>query len=203
MAPKAPPAPATELQMPMARVRSRGSVKVVVMMVSVAGESTAPPRPCSARAAVSSPEFWARPPSRLAREKSAQPAEEDLALAEEVGEPAAEQQEAGEREHVTVHDPLQACGAVVQVAADGRKGDVHDRHVKHDHELAQADDREDQAVGRLGRSDRAARWECCAASVGCGCLLGLRELLLAQGNVFRQRSCQPRSNGAAEVPASS
>ena len=104
----------------MARVRSRASVKVVVMMVSVAGDSTAPPRPWSARAAVSWPEFCARPPSRLAREKSAEPAEEDATLAEEVSEPAAEQQEAGEGQDVAVDDPLQAGGAVVQIAADGR-----------------------------------------------------------------------------------
>ena len=50
-APSAPVAPQT----PSARLRSRPSANEEVMIESVAGESTAPPKPCSARAPISSP----------------------------------------------------------------------------------------------------------------------------------------------------
>ncbi len=53
--PVAPPAPATAPHSPNARVRALGSRNVVVKIVKVAGESTAPPSPCAARAAISSP----------------------------------------------------------------------------------------------------------------------------------------------------
>src|SRR3954467_5050089 len=52
MAPDAPPAPATALHVPIARLRARPSLNVVMMIVKVAGDRTAPPRPCAARAAV-------------------------------------------------------------------------------------------------------------------------------------------------------
>ena len=70
--PAAPPAPAMALHNPSA-LASRWPEKVVTMMVSVAGDSTAPPTPCTARAAVSQPEVWAKPPTRLAAEKRARP----------------------------------------------------------------------------------------------------------------------------------
>ena len=43
------------------------------MMVSVAGERKAAPRPCATRAPVSMPEVVARPPMRLAAENSTVP----------------------------------------------------------------------------------------------------------------------------------
>ena len=49
--PKAPPAPATALQAPMALGR-RGPWKVVMIMVSVAGERIAPPSPWTALATI-------------------------------------------------------------------------------------------------------------------------------------------------------
>ena len=64
--PKAPPPAAIALQTPSALVRSGPSGKVVVMIESAAGETSAPPRPCSARKAISCSEFWASPLSRLA-----------------------------------------------------------------------------------------------------------------------------------------
>ena len=44
--PTAPPPAAIALQTPNALVRSGPSGKVVVMMLSAAGETSAPPRPC-------------------------------------------------------------------------------------------------------------------------------------------------------------
>jgi len=45
----------------------RSAEKVVMMIVSVAGDKMAPAMPCTARAAVSSAEFVAMPPARLPR----------------------------------------------------------------------------------------------------------------------------------------
>ena len=59
--------------MPSARARSRGSVKVVVRMVSVAGASIAAPRPCTARAITSASAPGARPHTRLASVNSVSP----------------------------------------------------------------------------------------------------------------------------------
>ena len=51
-APVAPPAPATALHMPIERA-SFGPENVVTMIVSVAGDRIAPPKPWTARAVVS------------------------------------------------------------------------------------------------------------------------------------------------------
>ena len=54
--PAAAPPAAIALHTPSARVRSALSVKVVVMIDIAAGETSAPPSPCSARPAISMPE---------------------------------------------------------------------------------------------------------------------------------------------------
>jgi hypothetical protein len=78
--------------------------------------------------------------------------EEHALLSEEVSGAAAEEQEAGEGEHVGIHDPLQPRRRVVQVASDRGERDVDDRDVEHDHELGDARDRQDQAgVGAAAR----------------------------------------------------
>ena len=95
-------------QSPSARLRSAPSVNVVVRIDSVAGATTAPPRPWTARAAISVRSVCARPPASDASANSTQPGREDLAPPEQVGRAAAEQQEAGEGQRVGVDDPLQA-----------------------------------------------------------------------------------------------
>jgi hypothetical protein len=70
--PAAPPAPATALQIPSAQGRRSGA-NVVTMIVKVAGDSSAPPMPWTARAAVSQAESCATPPARLATVKSPRP----------------------------------------------------------------------------------------------------------------------------------
>ena len=49
-----PPPEATKPKMPIAFARSAGSVKSVIISESATAETTAPPRPCTARAPTSS-----------------------------------------------------------------------------------------------------------------------------------------------------
>ena len=72
--PTAAPLAAIALHTPSALVRSWRSVKVVVMIDSAAGETSAPPRPCRARPAISIPMDWARPLSSEAAENRTTPA---------------------------------------------------------------------------------------------------------------------------------
>ena len=60
--------------MPSARVRSRPSGKLVTISASTAGAANAPPTPCSARAASSTPGVVARPPASEARVNRVMPA---------------------------------------------------------------------------------------------------------------------------------
>jgi len=71
--PKAPPPAAIALHTPSAFVRSAPSANVVVMIESAAGETSAPPSPCSARAATSCPDVVASPLSSEATEKMVTP----------------------------------------------------------------------------------------------------------------------------------
>ena len=99
------------------------------------------------------------------RGEQAEADQEDAPAPEQVGQPAAEQEQAAEGQGVGGHHPLEAGGAEVEVVLDGGQGDVHDRHVEDDHELGQADHDEDHAVRRtgptvgpdLGRAGRRAR----------------------------------------------
>jgi hypothetical protein len=73
-----------------------------------------------------------------------EPGEEDALAPEQVAGAAAEEQEAAERQRVGVDDPLQVALGHVQVGLDRRQRHVHDRRVEDDHELRQADEREDE-----------------------------------------------------------
>ena len=64
---------------------------------------------------------------------------EDAPAPEQVGRPAAEQQEAAEGEHVGVHDPRQVLLGEVEGLADRRQGDVDDRRVENHDELRNAE----------------------------------------------------------------
>ena len=110
------------------------------MIDSVAGDSTAPLKPWSARAAISRlARVGERAPERGQREQRGAD-EEHAAAAEQVGRAPAEHQEAGERQRVGVDHPLQAGGREMQPGAHRRQRDVDDRDVEDDHELGQADD---------------------------------------------------------------
>ena len=72
--PTAPPPAAIALQIPSALVRSSVRVNVVVKIERAAGESSAPPRPCSPRPTINIAGDCATPFSREASENSAIPA---------------------------------------------------------------------------------------------------------------------------------
>ena len=70
--------------------------------------------------------------------------------AEQVGQAAAEQQEAAEEERVGVHDPGQVVLGEVEGAPDRGQGHVHDRGVEHDHELGHGEQGEGEILGAGG-----------------------------------------------------
>ena len=83
--------------------------------------------------------------------------QEQPAVSEEVAEPAAEQQEPAERQQVRVHDPCQRGVRESEVRLDRRKRDADDRHVEHDHQVAQAEDEQcEPAVAAFQRHFRAS-----------------------------------------------
>src|SRR5216683_3346745 len=57
----------------------------------------------------------------------------------EIAQPAAEQQEAAEGEHVCVHDPYERGLGEGQIIPDRRQRNVHDRRVENDHQDAGAE----------------------------------------------------------------
>jgi hypothetical protein len=85
---------------------------------------------------------------------------EHTALAEAVGGPAAEHEEAGERDRVRVDHPLQVGRGEVQARLDRRQGDVDDAQVEDDHELSHAADGQQQTGPCHGRSLRRGGGSC-------------------------------------------
>ena len=65
--------------------------------------------------------------------------QEHVPAADQVAQPPAEQQQAAEREGVGGHHPLPVHDAEAQGLLGGGQCDVHDRGVKNDHELGEAD----------------------------------------------------------------
>jgi hypothetical protein len=79
---------------------------------------------------------------------------------EQVGDPAAEQQQAAERERVRRDDPLAVVVGEAEVGLRRRERDVDDRHVEDDQQLGDADDPEDQppaVVMRIGHDGQRSR----------------------------------------------
>ena len=68
--------------------------------------------------------------------------QEQPAVAVQVAEPPAQQQEAAERQQIGVHDPGQRRRREAEVVPDRGQRHVHDRRVEHDHEAAEAEDDE-------------------------------------------------------------
>ena len=133
---------------PHRAVAGRPSANVVVRIDSEAGAMTAPPRPCAARAAISSACAVGEPAGERREREQGQPADEHAPAAEHVGGAAAEQQEAGERDRVGVDDPLQVLLGEAQRVADRRERDVHHGHVEDHHELRQATQQQRRAQVR-------------------------------------------------------
>ena len=80
------------------------------MIASVAGATTAPPMPCTARATSSIALAGRQPAGQRGGREQQQPDHEDAPAAEEIGRAPAEQQEAGEGQRVGVDHPLQVDG---------------------------------------------------------------------------------------------
>ena len=117
---------------------------VVVRIDRAAGETSAPPRPCTTRHATSMPSEPDSPAPSDATREDRHAGDEHRPATEEVGEAPAEQQEAAEREAVADDHPLQIGLAGAEVGLDRRQRDVHDRQVEDDHELGPAHQREDE-----------------------------------------------------------
>ena len=113
--------------------------------------------------------------------EEADPGNEQATVAEEVTQPAAEQEEAAVGEEVPVDDPGQGRLGELQVRPDGRQRDAHDRDVEHDHQACQAKDVEGKpapaGVGDLTHGfgllglDGSCRLDLAVprnSSVGCG-----------------------------------
>ena len=137
--PIVPPPAATKPKTPIAFARSAGSVNSVTISDSATADTTAPPRPCTARAPTSS--LRRREPAAERRQREERdPDQEQTAVAEEVAQPAAEQEEAAEGEQVGVDHPGERRLREAEILPDRRQRDAHDRHVEDDHQVAQAED---------------------------------------------------------------
>ncbi len=100
-------------------------------------------------------------------------AQEHALAADEVAEPAREQQEAAERDQVGVDDPRQVGLGDAEIGLDRRQCDVHDRSVDRVHEHRQADDAErdpapavPRARGGCGELGQLATRTAAPAAVG-------------------------------------
>ena len=80
------------------------------------------------------------------------PGDEHAAPAQDVTGPAAQQQQAAEGQRVGVHDPFQARARKPERMLDMGKRDVHDRRVKHHHQLCGGDNDQGQAQMSLNRA---------------------------------------------------
>ena len=65
-------------------------------------------------------------------------------MAEEVSQPASEEEKAAEGDQVGVHDPGERGLGEPEVGSNRRQGNVHDRHVEDDHQVAEAEDEQRQ-----------------------------------------------------------
>ena len=74
---------------------------------------------------------------------------EQPAMPEQIAEPAAKQQKATEGEDVGVHDPDKRRLGEAEIGTYGRQGDIHDRRVEDDHEVAEAENGEGKPGGML------------------------------------------------------
>ena len=118
--PSAMATPATAPHRPIARARSRRSVKTLVSSESVAGNVIAAPRPMTALAAISWAALVGEPAGQAGGADDGQAGEQHALAAEPVGQAAEGQQQRGEDEVVGVDDPLQLGRGGVQLPRQRR-----------------------------------------------------------------------------------
>ena len=132
--PRLPPPAITKPKMPIAFARSACSVKRFIISDSATAEPLDSPR-CNQKP-------WRRGHAARDRgngeERDAD--QEQPAVAEEVTKPAAEQEEAAERQEVRIHDPRERRLREAEVFPDRRERNVHDRRIEDDHQVAKAED---------------------------------------------------------------
>ena len=142
--PTAPPPAATDPKTPNARPRSRGSRKVLTSVPRAAGAEN------GAEGALKSPgghqhaERRSGAAERRGEREPGQTGDEDPLAAEHVAQPAADQQQAAERQRVGGYHPLPVAVREAQGVLSRRQGDVHHGGIQHHHELGDRHDDQDQ-----------------------------------------------------------
>ena len=123
--------------------------KSIISSVSAAGAISAEPAPWTARPASSTATSIGEAGGERAGGQDGPAGGEDPAGAEQVGQPAAEQQQAAEGDDVGVEDPATAVGGEAEVGLDLGQRDADDRGVHDDHELGERDERERRPAPRV------------------------------------------------------
>ena len=123
------------------------------MIARITDACIAAPMPWMKRAPINIALIGRQPAERRGGGEHDHAGEEHALAAEQIAEPAGEQQEAGECDEEGVDDPGEVSLAEVQVALDGGQRDVHDRRVEHDHQLGEADDREREPAAAVPDGD--------------------------------------------------
>ena len=142
--------PAIAPHRPIARARSRRSVKTLAISDSVAGKVMAAPSPITALAAMSCAGLVVKPPAKLAVPDDGQPGQQHALAAEPVGQAAEGQQQRGEDQVVGVDDPLQLGGGGMQLADHGGQRHVHQGRVEVDQERREQQRDQDHGLGSHG-----------------------------------------------------
>ena len=133
--PLVPASPEMPPNRPMALVRSRGVGEQQRDEAEGGRRGQGLAQPLREAGADERPGGLARARSHRGHAEHRDADEEHPASAEDVAEPAAEQQQAARHEHVAVHDPGEAGLGEAEVALDRRERDVHDADVEDEHEL--------------------------------------------------------------------
>ena len=142
-----------------ARSRAGSSGALVVSRASTPGAAIAAPTPWSGAGGHEPLGRLRQPAEERGEREDGDAAEEQPAAAEDVAEPAAEQQQAAEGEGEGVQHPGEGSRAEAQVGVDLGERDVHDRRVEDEHQLRDQHDRDAHrgAAGVVGEVGRAGR----------------------------------------------
>ena len=111
--------------------------KDALMSARLPGTSSAPPTPCTARAAMSWPILAETPHHAEAMEKRTTPDAKDSAASVEIAERAACKQQRGKKEGVAFHHPLHVGNRRVQGRLQDGQGHIDDGAVDERHARTQ------------------------------------------------------------------
>ncbi len=125
--PAAAPKPPTAPQAPSAMLRSLPSLNVVVRIESAEGVTVGGAQPLERPGRDQRLVTPREPAEQRADREDDEAAHEDASAPEDVGEPAAEQEEPSEDQGVGADHPLQVLLRKAEIQLDRRQGDVHDR----------------------------------------------------------------------------